>query len=202
MARHPEVKEKEIIEAALTLEKSGKTPNPGAILASLGFRGGLIRIRDVWDSYNAKRVGNLGEIDSQELSLDDLPSDISDAAVQMITRQREQLEFLIISAFRRCQKLYEKRADDLILKHQESLNFYKDYETSADQSIKLLETGIDELQSELKILAKQNANLLIENSKLSGQVAAFEVSLPNAIKQTNPSGAHAQNSIQQNKESV
>lgn len=179
MARHPEVKEKEIIEAALKLEKSGKTPNPGAIRASLGFRGGLIRIRDVWNNYNAKRVGSLGCENTQELSLDDLPSDISDAAIQMISHQREQLEFLIISAFSRCQKLYEKRADDLNLKHQESLNFYKEYEASADQSIKLLETDISELQSELKALAKQNADLLIENSKLVGKVAAFEATLPN-----------------------
>jgi hypothetical protein len=121
MARHPEVKEKEIIEAALALELKGKTPNPGAIRASLGYRGGLIRIRDIWETYNAKRAGSLGEIDSQELTLDDLPTDISDAASQMISRQREQLELLVISAFRRCQKLYEKRADDLILKHEESL---------------------------------------------------------------------------------
>lgn len=179
MARHPEVKEKEIIEAALTLEKTGKTPNPGAIRATLGYRGGLIRIRDIWENYNAKRLGNLGEIESQELSLDDLPSEISEGALHMISRQREQLEFLIISAFRRCQKLYEKRADDLTLKHQESLSFYKDYEASADQSIKLLETDINELQSELKGLAKQNADLLIENSKLTGKVAAYEAALPN-----------------------
>lgn len=47
MARHAEVKEKEIIDAALILEKKGKIPNPGAIRAQLGFRGGLSRIRKV-----------------------------------------------------------------------------------------------------------------------------------------------------------
>jgi hypothetical protein len=193
MARHPEVKEKEIIEAALALELKGKTPNPGAIRASLGFRGGLIRIRDVWDTYYAKRGAGYGEINNEDLSLDDLPSDISDAAIQMISRQREQLEFLIINAYRRCQKLYEKRADDLTLKHEESLLYYREYEASADQSIKLLETDISELQAELKVLAKQNASLLIENSKLSGQVAAFEVSLPNAITQKSGTGAQSLN---------
>jgi hypothetical protein len=179
MARHPEVKEKEIIEAALALELKGKTPNPGAIRASLGYRGGLIRIRDVWETYNAKRAGSFGEINSQELSLEDLPSDISEAACQMISRQREQLEFLIISAFRRCQMLYEKRADDLTLKHEESLLYYKESEANADQSIRLLESDTSELQAELKVLAKQNADLLIANSQLVGKVAAYEATLPN-----------------------
>jgi hypothetical protein len=47
MARHPEVKEKEIISAALRLAEYGKTPNPGAIRVELGHKGGLVRIRQV-----------------------------------------------------------------------------------------------------------------------------------------------------------
>ena len=184
MARHPEVKEKDIIEAALSLEQKGKTPNPGAIRASLGQKGGILRIRDVWERYQAKRGRGFGEIQSEELSLDDLPSEISDAAGQMISKQREQLENLIISIFRRCQRLYEKRADDMASNHEESLLYYKEYETSADQSIKLLESADDELQAELKALAEQNAKLLIENSQLSGQVAAYENSIPNRNQKT------------------
>jgi len=182
MARHPEVKEKEIIEAALELEKNGKTPNPGAIRATLGYRGGLVRIRDIWNTYAAKRSGSFGEINDHELSLEDLPSDISEAATQMICQQRDQLEILVISAFRRCQKLYERRADDLNKQHEESLQYYKDYELSADQSIKLIEADMRELQTELKALAKQNADLLIENSKLTGKVAAYEAALPQTQK--------------------
>lgn len=39
MARHAEIKEKEIIEAGCVIQQRGKVPNPGAIRAQLGFRG-------------------------------------------------------------------------------------------------------------------------------------------------------------------
>lgn len=182
MARHPEVKEKDIIDAALALEKTGKIPNPGAIRAALGQKGGLVRIRDVWNKYNAKRNSNFGEIDSRHLSLDDLPSEISDSAVQLIAGQREQLEHLIVTAFQRCQTLYEKRVDDLTIKFETNLDYYREYESTADESITLLETDMTSLQTELKDLAEQNANLLIENSKLAGKVAAYETAFPNSQK--------------------
>ena len=63
MARHPEVKEKDIIEAGLALEQKGKMPNPGAIRAQLGFKGGLLRIRDVWEKHQAKHSCGLTDND-------------------------------------------------------------------------------------------------------------------------------------------
>jgi hypothetical protein len=64
-------------------------------------------------------------------------------------------------------------------KNGESLLYYKEYEANADQSIRLLESDTSELQAELKVLAKQNADLLIANSQLVGKVAAYEATLPN-----------------------
>jgi regulator of replication initiation timing len=184
MARHPDVKEKEIIEAGLTLEQKGKMPNPGAIRAELGFRGGLVRIRGVWERYQSKRNGESRETE-QTLSLDDLPTEIADAATTLIAQQKTQLERLIVCGFQRCQSLFDKRLDDHLAKHDCELAFYRDYEASADTSITKLEEEIKDTQTDLKELAEQNAKLLIENSKLSGQVVAFEktlvgVSLPSS----------------------
>ena len=97
MARHPEVKEKEIIEAALALEKLGKIPNPGAIRAKLGFKGGLVRIRNVWDKHLTKRSGNEDEKEDQ-LSLEDLPSDLADAAQHSILMQKKSFEQIVTLA--------------------------------------------------------------------------------------------------------
>ena len=78
MARHPEVKEKEIISAALRLAGNGKTPNPGAIRVELGHKGGLVRIRQVWESYQAKNSGMPTTDSHIEFSFDDLPTDLDD----------------------------------------------------------------------------------------------------------------------------
>jgi regulator of replication initiation timing len=177
MARHPDVSEKEIIDAALDLEKRGKTPNPGAIRAALGFKGGLVRIRDVWDKYQAKRNGsNKGT--EPNYSLDDLPSEIADATGALVSEQKLQLERIVVESFQRCQTLFDKRLDDHIAKYDRDVAFYKDYETNADDSIERLESEIKEMQADLKELAGQNASLLIDNSKLSGQVLAYEKSIP------------------------
>ncbi|MGJ8674336.1 MAG: DNA-binding protein [Pseudoalteromonas sp.] len=176
MARHPEVKEKDIVEAGLALEKKGKMPNPGAIRAELGFKGGLLRIRDVWEKYQAKQNGGAA-IEENQLTLEDLPTEISDATEQLIKQQKNQLERLVVCAFQRCQTVFDGRLDDHLSKHDEQLAFYREYETSADTSIQKLESELRDLQSDVKDLAEQNASLLIENSKLAGQVTAFEKAL-------------------------
>ena len=174
MARHPEVKEKEIISAALKLAENGKTPNPGAIRVELGHKGGLVRIRQVWESYQAKNAG-LTPTDSHiEFSFDDLPSDIADAATHLITQQKHHLETLVVNAFQRCQMMFEKRTDDLNEKHQKQILFYTDYEKHADLSIYKLESELLDLQSELKTLVQKNTQLLIDNSRLIGRLTVFE----------------------------
>jgi hypothetical protein len=177
MARHPEVKEKDIIEAGLALEQKGKMPNPGAIRAQLGFKGGLLRIRDVWEKHQAKHSCGLTDNDYQS-AFEDLPTEIADATEELIMQQKVKLEHLVVCAFQRCQSLFDKRLDDHLSKHDQQIAFYREYETSADTSINKLDDEAKELQSELKLLAEQNAKLLIENAKLSGQVAAFEKTLP------------------------
>lgn len=177
MARHPEVKERDIVEAGLALEKKGKMPNPGAIRAELGFKGGLLRIRDVWEKYQAKQHGDTAFAENR-LTLEDLPSEISDATQQLIEQQKSQLERLVICAFQRCQSVFDRRLDDHLATHDEQLAFYREYELSADNSIQKLENELKDLQSEVKELAEQNASLLIENSKLTGQVTAFEKAFP------------------------
>jgi hypothetical protein len=174
MARHPEVKEKEIISAALRLAGNGKTPNPGAIRVELGHKGGLVRIRQVWESYQAKNSG-MPTIDrTVEFSFDDLPSDIADAASHLISQQKWQLETLVVNAFQRCQMMFEKRSDDLIEKHQKQILFYTDYEKNADLSIYKIESELLDMQSELKTLVQKNTQLLIENSRLTGRLSVFE----------------------------
>lgn len=107
MARHPDVKEREIIEAALALQEKGKMPNPGAIRTQLGFRGGLVRIRDVWAKYQAKQAGESDTgTDQCKLSFDDLPDEIKDAVTVLILRQKEQLEHIAIASYQRCQSHY------------------------------------------------------------------------------------------------
>ena len=177
MARHAEVKEKEIIEAALALEQKGKSPNPGAIRAHLGFRGGLMRIRKVWEAFEEKRSGTADDDDNQ-LTIDDLPAELSDAYNHLIANQQKTLESLIVQAYSRCQALFEKRLDEHIKQQNQSLEYYKEYEISADESIQKLENELYSLQSELKELADQNAKLIVSNAELSGKVKAFEQSLP------------------------
>ncbi|MGS2719331.1 DNA-binding protein [Paraglaciecola aestuariivivens] len=179
MARHPEVKEKEIIEAALALQNKGKIPNPGAIRAKLGFRGGLVRIRDVWAKHQAKQVGGVGGCgDDAKLSLGDLPSEIADAITALILQQKEQLEQIAIASYQRSQILFERRLDECVVKHDLDIEFYRDYELNADESISKLEAELKEMQVELKGLADQNATLLISNAKMSGQLLVFEKALP------------------------
>jgi hypothetical protein len=174
MARHPEVKEKEIISAALRLAEYGKTPNPGAIRVELGHKGGLVRIRQVWESYQAKNA-SLATTDSHiEFSFDDLPTDITDTATHLIAQQKYHLETLVVNSFQRCQLMFEKRSDDIIEKHQKPILFYTDYEKNADLSIYKIESELLDLQSELKILVQKNTQLLIENSRLIGRLSVFE----------------------------
>ena len=177
MARHPEVKDKEIVEAALILEQKGKVPNPGAIRAQLGFRGGLSRIRRIWEQYLEKRDGVSDEQDEQ-LSVDDLPSELSDAYRYLISNQQKTLESLIIQAYSRCQSIFEKRLDEHVQQHSKSLQYFKECEITADESILRLEDELRSLQSEVKELADQNATLILENAKLKGKVLAYEQSLP------------------------
>lgn len=179
MARHPEVKEKEIIEAALAVQERGKIPNPGAIRAQLGFRGGLVRIRDVWAKHQAKGAGGSGnDCNEIQLSLNDLPSELSDALTELITQQKGQLERIAVASYQRSQSVFERRLNEHMNKYDREMAFHREYELSADESIRKLEAELKDLQAELKELADQNASLLISNSKLSGQLIAFEKALP------------------------
>jgi len=177
MARHPEVKEKEIIEAGLALEHKGKVPNPGAIRAQLGFRGGLQRIRRVWNTYEEKRGGATGE-EGAQLTIDDLPTELFDACGYLISNQQKTLESLVVQAYTRCQVMFEKRLDNQMDQHHKSIEYFKGCEASADESIELLESELSSVQSEVKGLADQNAKLIIENAELKGKVKAYEQSLP------------------------
>lgn len=179
MARHAEVKEKEIIEAALVIEQKGKIPNPGAIRAQLGFRGGLLRIRRVWEAYQEKRDGVQTDDDTQ-LNIDDLPTELSDAFGYLVSNQKRTLEGLVVQAYTRCQAMFEKRLDEHMSNHSENMAYFKESEASADESIKRLEDELRTVHTEVKELADQNAKLILENAELKGQVKAFEQSLQNS----------------------
>ncbi|MDF2177930.1 DNA-binding protein [Aliiglaciecola sp. CAU 1673] len=174
MARHPDVAEKAIIQAGLELEGLGKTPNPGAIRAHLGYRGGLLRIKAIWEAFNAKRQQELLPKTHQELGFDALPDDYAGQASQLMSRVSEALEQLAIEAYSKSQQLFEKRIKAMDKAHQEKLSYLQECEQAADQSITRLESELADTQQELQQLADQNAKLLIENSELRGRLSVYE----------------------------
>ncbi|GAB3000746.1 DNA-binding protein [Psychrosphaera aestuarii] len=184
MSRPPEVSEKMIIDAGLKIQQAGKIPNPGSIRAALGFKGGLLRIKQVWHQYLEKLEGNSGLDTLQSIALDDLPSDISEYGFQMINQHKQQLETVITQSFIRCQTTFESRLEDTSKKYQQEIDNYQQSEISADESIQRLEKEVLEIEKERDKLAKQNADLLIENSSLNGQLTAY-ASVSNKVKLNN-----------------
>lgn len=174
MARHPEVKEKEIIEAGLLIQSKGKMANPGAIRAQLGFKGGLVRIRQVWEKYQNSHFGNTNGEEMVGMKFDELPSEIADASEELLMRQRREIENIVVESFLRCQRLFETRLDGQVQKYEADMAYYKEYEMSADESITKLEKELSSVQSEATDLAKQNASLLIANAELKGQLFSYE----------------------------
>ena len=187
MARHPEVKEKEIIEAGLLLEKKGKMANPGAIRAQLGFKGGLVRIRQVWEKYKNTSGENGTDGNCSGMKFEELPSSIADASEELLIKQRKVIENIIVESFLHCQRIYDARLEEFSQKYEADMAFHKEYEVSADESISKLEKELKEVQVEATELAKQNANLVIENASLKGQVLSYEKALkPDLTKQKVP----------------
>ena len=111
------------------------------------------------------------------IGIDDLPTELYDAYQYLLSNQQTTLEALIVQAYSRCQSMFEKRLDEHITQHAESLQYYADCEISADESIKNLEDETNSLNKELNRLAEQNAKLIVENAELKGQLKAFEQSL-------------------------
>ena len=185
MARHPEVTEKQIIEAGLSIEQKGKTPNPGAIRAKLGFKGGLLRIRTIWDKHIAEREDGLVTANDTGISFDDLPSELYDAASDLIDKQKHHLENTVLHAYLRCQAIFEKRLNEQIKEYETRLNYFKEYEQSADESIEKLESTVNTLQSQSIELNDELRRLTVENSQLKGSVATYEKLLPKtSVKNT------------------
>mgnify|MGYP006136001033 CR=1 FL=1 len=174
MARPPEVSEESIIQAGLELEECDKTPNPGAIRAHLGYRGGLMRIKSIWGSFDKKRQQKLLPEKTTELNFDSLPESYASNALQLMDKVSIALEQLTIEAYVNSRQLFEKRAKAQEKSNQESLTFYIEAEKSADKSIIRLEAEVDDIQKELQQLAQQNANLLIVNSELRGRLTVYD----------------------------
>jgi hypothetical protein len=177
MARPPEVKEKEIIAVGLALELQGKIPNPGAIRAKLGFRGGLQRIRKVWDAHQSQGLGK-ALVHEEGLTFNELPGELADATTDLIEKQRYQFEQIVIHAYQRCQSIFERRLDESTRKFEETTNFYKDYEQDADESIQRLESELQALNLELNNLNKRNSYLQLENARLSGSLEVLNIAFP------------------------
>ena len=187
MARHPEVKEKEIIEAGLLLEQKGKMANPGAIRAQLGFKGGLVRIRQIWEKYKMTVDENAIGASSSGMKFEELPSTIADVSEELLIKQRKVIENIIVESFLHCQRTYDARLEEKTQKYESDISFYKEYEVNVDESISKLEKELKEVQVEATELAKQNANLVVENASLKGQVLSYEKALkPDLTKQKVP----------------
>ncbi|MEW9798021.1 DNA-binding protein [Alteromonas sp. CYL-A6] len=174
MARHPEVSEKEIIQAGQELESAGKMANPGAIRAHLGYRGGLLRIKEIWESFQRRKSESLHDKQVFDIDFEALPEDYAQNAGQLITRVTTALEQMTIEAYMHSQQLFEKRIKALEKSHAAQMDTLRQAEIDADRSITNLEDELELAQSEAKSLAEQNAKLLIENAELKGRLSAFE----------------------------
>lgn len=172
MARHPEVTEQEIIDAGLELEKRGKRPNPGAIRKVLGDRGGLARIKSIWQGYCDNRDDPLYDCNRESLTFDSLPNVYAENVQTLIGKVTHAMEHMAIAAYRDAQQLFERRLKSLEATHEQALEHYKESERSADECVQKLESELDELQAELDGLAQQNAKLLIENAEMRGKLEA------------------------------
>ncbi|GAA6186652.1 hypothetical protein [Aliiglaciecola sp. NS0011-25] len=176
MARHPEVSEKSIIQAGLEIENTGKKANPGSIRAHLGYRGGLLRIKSIWETFVQKRESKFLQEQPSAITLDALPESYSSNAVSLMKKVTDALEQLTIEAYVHSQQLFEKRLKTLEKTHAQKLEQYVESEKSADKSVTKLENELDDLQQENQQLAEQNAKLLIENAEYRGRLAVFDSS--------------------------
>ncbi|EAQ33305.1 DNA-binding protein [Idiomarina baltica] len=172
MARHPEVSEQQIIDAGLALEKRGKRPNAGAIRVQLGDRGGLARIKSIWESYQNNRDEPLYPSARSDLSFDALPSAYADEAELLIDKVSQAMKNMAVAAYGDAQSLFERRLKSLEANHAASITHYQESEQSAVDCVEKLEDDLDEIQNERDSLAEQNAKLMIENAELRGKLYA------------------------------
>jgi len=192
MARHPDVSEESIIQAGLELENLGKKPNPGAIRAHLGYKGGLLRIKSIWERFIQKRESEFLQEQPLEITLDALPESYSNNAIELMKKVSTAMEQLIIEAYVHSQHLFEKRLKTIERTHQEKLEQYVEGEKSADESIAKLESELDDLNQETQKLAEQNAKLLIENAEYRGRLAVFDSTFENIEDLNNLTGSSKQ----------
>lgn len=172
MARHPDVTEQQVIDAGLELEKRGKRPNPGAIRVQLGDRGGLARIKSIWQGYCDNRDDPLYESSKESLTFDYLPNHYADNAQILIDKVVHAMKQMTIAAYIDAQQLFERRLKSLEATHEQALEVHKESERAADECVQKLEVELDELQADLDGLAQQNAKLLIENAEMRGKLEA------------------------------
>lgn len=182
MARHPDVTEKSIIQAGLELENLGKKPNPGSIRAHLGYKGGLLRIKSIWENYTQKREREFLQEQPNEITLDALPEAYLAHAIELMKKVSTALEQLTIEAYVDSQQLFEMRLKTLEKTNQQKLEQYIEGEKSADESVTKLENELDDLHQENQQLAEQNAKLLVENAEYRGRLAVFDANFNSVVK--------------------
>jgi chromosome segregation ATPase len=174
VARHPEVKESEIVKAGMALEASGKIPNPGAIRAQLCFRGGLLRIKTVWSKFIDEREQSYLSDKQQQLQLEALPTEISDNMGIITNKLTESLERLTVQAYQIAQEMFEKRLNANKAEFEAKAEYFDSYEKEIDLSIEQSEIELRDCSAEAKTLAAQNATLIVENANLKGQIQALQ----------------------------
>lgn len=184
MARHPEVTEKEIIQAGKELARKGKVPNPGAIRAQLGYKGGLLRIKNIWEAHLKATNSELLPKQDKKTSLESLPEGYVNQVSYLMEQVSTALENLAVEAFNSSQSEFERRLKLIETRNSEKEVYFESAEASANDSIDRLEQEITLLNQELKELAEQNAQLLVTNSTLTGRLSVFE-SLKHSHRITN-----------------
>lgn len=172
MARHPEVKQSDIIQAGLALEKTGKIPNPGAIRAQLGFKGGLLRIKKVWESHIDEREQSYVAEKRQHFELEALPLEISENMGVITSKLTESIERSTVQAYQLAQSVFEKRLNSYHRDLEAKTTYFASYEKEIDDSLKQSENELLSSIEESKKLAEQNANLIVENATLKGELKA------------------------------
>ena len=83
---------------------------------------------------------------------------------------QKQIQRVTVDAYERSRFQFEKRLQLVESQWQQKLAYYEDYEQEIDTALKKQKKTISVLDAENTKLAKQNADLLLENSELKGRL--------------------------------
>jgi chromosome segregation ATPase len=170
MARHAEVKEQEIIDAGVALEKSDKRANSGSIRVKLGNRGGFARIKEVWEKHINNRNAEEITVDS-DVEIE-LPAEIQDSFERNSKQAIKNLEVITVNSFKVAQQIAEKRVSSTIEEYKAKIEDFEESEQQAGIALEACDSEIIELSDELDVLKQRYEELVACNAELKGKLSS------------------------------